>query len=145
VKNTNSLRYIREKTLTASSNKPSLRQTLDRIGDLVPKNSVMYILYLDHVLYRNTPKPVEKPVECETVGWLTSETKEVMHIENDRTLDKLPYSSGRGSGFVILKSCIKEIWSPLQKISDWHLIYRKNDTKDAESAPKTTKRKIQPQ
>ena len=131
--------------MTASSYKQGLLQDLDRISDLIPKGSVLYILYLDHVLYRNTPKPVEKPVECETVGWLTSESNEVIHIENDRTLDKLPYSSGRGSGFVLLKSCIKEVWSPLQKVSGWHLIYRKDKCKDAESALQTTKRKIQQQ
>ena len=115
------------------------------ISEIIPAGSVVYIRYLDHVLYRNMPEAVEEAAECETVGWLTSESNEVIHIENDRTLDKLPYSSGRGSGFVILKSCIKEVWSPLQKVSGWHLIFRKNKCKDVESALQTKERKIQPQ
>ena len=115
------------------------------MDEAIPKGSAVYVRYLDHVLYKNTPKPVEEPAERETIGWLTKDEKGVVYIENDRTLDKLPYSSGTGSGFVLIKSCIIEIRSPLQKASGWHLIYRNPNIKNAESALQTNKRKIQPQ
>lgn len=115
------------------------------MDEAIPKGSAVYVRYLDHVLYKNTPKPLEKPAERETIGWLTKDEKGVVYIENDRTLDKLPYSSGTGSGFVLIKSCIIEIRSPLQKASGWHLIYRNPNIKNAESALQTNKRKIQPQ
>jgi hypothetical protein len=114
------------------------------ISETIPAGSVVYIRYLDHVLYRNTPKPIEEPVECETVGWLIGERKDVLSIGNDRTLDKLPYSRGKGSGFALVKSCIIEVRSPLQNALDWHLIYRNPNIINAESALQTTKRKIQP-
>jgi len=108
--------------------------------------SMVYVRYLDHVLYRNTPKPVEEPAERETIGWLTKDEKGVVCIENDRTLDKLPYSSGSGSGLVLLKSCIIEIrLAPIQNVSGWTLISRNTDFRNAESALQTNKRKIQPQ
>jgi hypothetical protein len=114
------------------------------ISEIIPAGSVVYIRYLDHVLYKNTPKPIEEADERETIGWLIGERDDVLSIGNDRTLDKLPYSSGTGGGLVLVKSCIIEVRSPLQNASGWHLIFRKTDSKDAESALQTTKRKIQP-
>jgi len=112
----------------------------------IPKGSVVYIRYLDHVLYKNTPIAIEQPAERETIGWLTHENGKFLCIENDRTLDELPYSSGLGSGLVLLKSCILEIRAaPLQDSSGWHLISRNTDFRNAESALQTKKRKIQPQ
>ena len=112
----------------------------------IPLGSVVYVRYLDHVLYRNTPKPIEEPAERETIGWLTKEKRKLFCIENDRTLDKLPYSSGTGSGLVLIRSCILEIRvSPLQKASGWPLISRNTNIRNAESALQTKKRKIQPQ
>jgi hypothetical protein len=114
------------------------------ISEIIPPGSVVYIRYLDHVLYKNTPKPIEEPAERETIGWLIGERDDVLSIGNDRTLDKLPYLSGTGSGFALIKSCIIEVRSPLQKASGWHLIFRNTNIKDAESALQTTERKIQP-
>jgi hypothetical protein len=91
------------------------------------------------------PEPLEEAAERETVGWLIGEREDVLSIGNDRTLDKLPYSRGTGGGLVILKSCIKEVRSPLQMASGWHLIFRKSNIRNAESALQTEKRKIQPQ
>ena len=95
------------------------------MSEAIQKGSVVYIRYLDHVLYRNTPKAVEEAAERETIGWLTHENGKLLHIEHDRTLDKLPYSSGSGSGLVLLKSCIIEIRTlPLQKPSRLTLFLR---------------------
>ena len=116
------------------------------MSEAIQKGSVIYIRYLDHVLYRNTPKPVTEPAERETIGWLTDIDDEVIHIENDRTLDELPYSNGSLSGFVLLRSCIIEIRaSPLPKASGWPLIYRNTKLRNVESALQNAKRKIQPQ
>jgi hypothetical protein len=107
--------------------------------------SVVYVRYWDHVLYRNTPIPVEEPAERETIGWLTKDEKGFVRIENDRTLDKLPYSSGSGSGLVLLRSCIIEIrLAPIKNVSGWTLIPRNTNFRNAESALQTNKRKIQP-
>ena len=111
----------------------------------IPEGSVVYIRYLDHVLYKNTPKSLKEAAERETVGWLTHENDKLLCVENDRSIDELPYSSGSGSGLVLLKSCILEIRVlPLQKKSDWSLIPRNIDFSDVESALQTEKRKIQP-
>jgi hypothetical protein len=111
----------------------------------IQNKTLVYIRYLDHVLYKNTPKPIEEATERETIGWLTKDEKGIICIENDRTLNKLPYSSGSGSGLVLLKSCILEIrLSPIQDVSGWSLISRNTNFRNAESALQTNKRKIQP-
>jgi len=116
------------------------------IGKKTPTGSVVYIRYLDHVLYRNLPKALEEPAERETIGWLAHENDELICIENDRTRDELPYSSGSGSGLVLLKSCILEIRvSSLESFSPLSLISRNKYTLSVESALQTKKRKIQPQ
>jgi len=116
------------------------------MGKAIPLGSVVYIRYLDHVLFKNTPEAVKVAAERETIGWLTHENGKLLCIENDRTLNELPYSSGSGSGLVLLKSCILEIRAaPLQDSSGWHLISRNTDFRNAESALQTKKRKIQPQ
>ena len=96
-----------------------------QINKKAPTGSVAYVRYLDHVLYKNTPQPIKKAAERETIGWLTHENGKLLHIEHDRTLDTLPYSSGSGSGLVLLKSCIIEIRAlPLQKPSGLTLFLR---------------------
>jgi len=40
--------------------------------------SMVYVRYLDHVLYRNIPKPIDEPAERETIGWLTKDEKGVV-------------------------------------------------------------------
>lgn len=88
----------------------------------IPKGSIVYIRYLDHVLFRNTPEALENAAERETIGWLTQEKKELICIQHDRTIERLQYASGTASGLVLLKSCILEIHAlPLQKFSNGHL------------------------
>ncbi|MDH5390933.1 MAG: hypothetical protein OEX10_07260 [Candidatus Bathyarchaeota archaeon] len=116
------------------------------MGEAVPLGSVVYIRYLDHVLFKNTPDAVEDAAERETVGWLTQETGKLLCIQHDRTMESLQYSSGTASGLVLLKNCILEIRKlPLQKPSRWPLISRNTDINNAESALQSAKRKIQPE
>ena len=115
------------------------------MDEAVRKKTLIYIRYLDHVLFKNTPKVVKNAAERETVGWLAHENDQLLCIENDRTIDELPYSNGSGSGLVLLKSCILEIRaSPLQNFSPLTLISRNKHTLSVESALQTNKRKIQP-
>ena len=75
----------------------------------IPKGSIVYIRYKDHVLFLNTPEALEKPAERETIGWLTQENKELICVQHDRTIEIPEQASGTVSGLVLLKSCIPEI------------------------------------
>jgi hypothetical protein len=76
----------------------------------VAEKPLIYIRYLDHVLYRNTAPSGLVPVIRETIGWLTYEDNEVVWIVWDRAatpskLEKLdPLAS-----LVVLKRCILEM------------------------------------
>ena len=99
------------------------------------ERSVVYIRYLDHVLYRNIVEPVMEAAERETVGWLTHQNEELVHLELDRNFDELQCSSGHGSGLVILRKCIIEIRVlPLQNFSSMILFPRNNNNGNVESA-----------
>lgn len=116
------------------------------MGEAIPKGSAVYIRYLDHVLFRNTPEALENAAERETIGWLTQENKELVCVQHDRTIESLQYAGGTASGLVLLKSCILEIRAlPLQNTSRWPLISRNNIKGNAESALQNAKRKIQPE
>ena len=85
------------------------------MGEAIQKGSAVYIRYLDHVLYRNTPEALEDAAERETIGWLTQENKQLVCVQHDRTIESLHYASGTASGLVLLKSHILEIRAlPLQ-------------------------------
>jgi len=115
------------------------------LNEAIPKGSAVYIRYKDHVLFRNTPKPIKDAAERETVGWLTQETSELLCIQNDRTVESPHHSSGTASGMVLLKSCILEIRAlPLQKISSGSINCQTNITNNAEYALQNPKRKTQP-
>jgi len=115
------------------------------MSQAIPTGSIVYIRYKDHVLFKNTAKPVKDVADRETVGWLTHENKEHVCVEHDRTIEQLQYASGTGSGLVLLKSCIQEIRVlPLQKLSNWHLTSRNDITRNAEYALQNAKRKTQP-
>ena len=116
------------------------------MGEAIPLGSAVYIRYLDHVLFRNTPEALENAAERETIGWLTQENKELVCIQHDRTIESLQYAGGTATGLVLLKSCILEIRAlPLQNTSRWPLISRNDITRNAESALQNAKRKIQPE
>ncbi|RLI46039.1 hypothetical protein DRO69_03970 [Candidatus Bathyarchaeota archaeon] len=111
----------------------------------IPKGSIVYIRYKDHVLYRNTPENLENAAERETIGWLTQETGELLCIQHDRTVESLNYSSGTASGLVLLKSCILEIRAlPLQNFPSGSINCRNDKTTIAEYALQSAKRKTQP-
>ncbi|MBT0160534.1 hypothetical protein G4O51_11190 [Candidatus Bathyarchaeota archaeon A05DMB-2] len=111
----------------------------------IPKGSAVYIRYKDHVLFKNTFKPIEDVAERETLGWLTQENNELLCIQHDRTVESPHHSSGTASGMVLLKSCILEICQlPLQKIPSGSINCQNNIINNAEYAPQNPKRKTQP-
>jgi hypothetical protein len=115
------------------------------MGQVIPHGSAVYIRYRDHVLFRNTPKPIHRTAERETIGWLIRQNKEFMYIQHDRTIDSLHYTSGRVSGLVLLKSCILEIHAlPSQNFSRWSLSSQNEITNPVEYALQKKKRKTQP-
>jgi hypothetical protein len=103
------------------------------MGKAIPKDSIVYIRYKDHVLYRNTPEDLEYADERETVGWLTQENKELLCIQHDRTIESLQYASATASGLVLLKSCILEIRAlPLQNFPSGSINCQNDKTTIAE-------------
>jgi hypothetical protein len=111
----------------------------------IPTGSLVYIRYKDHVLFRNTPQPIEDAAERETVGWLTQETDELLCIQNDRTVESPHQASGTASGLLLLKSCIIKMRAlPLQNFLNGSLNCPNDKATNAEYALQKAKRKTQP-
>jgi len=111
----------------------------------IPKGSAVYIRYKDHILFRNTAKPIADAAERETLGWLTQENNELLCIQHDRTIESLQHSSGTASGLILLKSCILEIRPlPLQNFPSGSINCQNNIINNAEYALQSKKRKTQP-
>jgi len=85
------------------------------LGEAIQKGSAVYIRYLDHVLFKNTPEALEDAAERETMGWLTQEVSDFLCIQHDRTVESFQYSSGSANGIVLRKSCILEIHAICEK------------------------------
>ncbi len=71
--------------------------------------SLVYVRYIDHVLFRNTDPNLLRPCVREAVGWLVRETEEVICLSLDRAVEPLPFEKPAESGFVILKNDILEM------------------------------------
>lgn len=68
--------------------------------------SILYVRYLDHVLFRNSKPSDYRPCIRETLGWLDYENDLAIRILWERSVTKLPHQrdDGTSSGLVILKS-----------------------------------------
>ena len=77
----------------------------------VKEGTIVYIRYLDHVLFRNVNSSLYKPAERETVGWLVKGNDKAVWILWDRSLNRLPQERTKPeeSGLVLLKSGILEL------------------------------------
>lgn len=109
-----------------------------------PKGSAVYIRYRDHVLFRNTTKPIDKPAERETLGWLKNENAEVICIIWDRNVKPLQnQKNSPHSGLVILKNCIIEARTiPLQNFPRGSLSCQNHITNTVEYALQTGSEKL---
>ena len=74
-------------------------------------NPLVYLLYRDHILFRNSKHRLYQPVLRETVGWLVKENGKAVWILWDRSVTKLPQQKDPQpeSGLVLLKNCILEM------------------------------------
>jgi len=74
------------------------------------KTKLIYVKYLDHVLFSRCVPHVMKPQIRETVGWLTYEGEEYITVSWDRDAEPPTLKGGdaKASGLVILKKLILE-------------------------------------
>jgi hypothetical protein len=85
---------------------------------------IVYLRYIDHVLFRNTNPCLLQPALRETVGWLFKENEQAVWILWDRSVKPLPHerTPAKESGLVLLKSDIVEMRKlPLQDFLNWIL------------------------
>jgi hypothetical protein len=72
--------------------------------------TVVYIRYLDHLLFKNSNHSLLSPVLRETVGFLARQTNEAVYVLWDRNVDSSPNEkSCPESGLIILRADIREI------------------------------------
>lgn len=71
--------------------------------------SLVYVRYVDHILFRNADPSLLKPCVREVVGWLVRETEEALCLCCERALELLPFEKPSESGFIILKSDVLEM------------------------------------
>jgi hypothetical protein len=85
---------------------------------------VIFVRYLDHVLYNRSSALVMKPQVRKAIGWLIYECEQYITLTWDSDDDPPTLHGGdpKASGLVLLKSDIIELKkTPLQKISEWQL------------------------
>jgi hypothetical protein len=71
-----------------------------------PLGSAVYVLYLES----GPSNTLLDAAERETMGWVAQEIGQYINIQHDRTIENIQYSSGSGSGMLIPKSSILEIY-----------------------------------
>ncbi len=71
-----------------------------------PKGSAVYVRYLD----QSFSHALSVLSERETMGWLSQEVGPYINIQNDRTIEKIQYPIGSGSGILIPKESIIKIY-----------------------------------
>lgn len=76
------------------------------MGEAIPKGSAVYVRYWGQNL-----NPIMKEVsERETMGWLAQEIGPYINIQQDRTIESIQYQSGSGSGVLVPKISIIDIY-----------------------------------
>jgi len=86
------------------------------MSQTIREGFIIYVRYVDHVLWRNITDPVKEPAVRETIGWYIGEEKDVIGISWDRaTKPFILQRSSLQSGAALVKNCILEIRTmPLQ-------------------------------
>jgi len=71
---------------------------------------IVYVRYLDHVLFSHCAPLVMKPQVRETVGWLSYECEDYITVSWDRDAEPPTLKGGdpKASGLVILKKLVLE-------------------------------------
>ena len=109
-------------------NKPSVSQseTLQKEPQLscAEFKGVIFVRYLDHVLYNRSSALFMKPQVRKAIGWLIYECDQYITLtwDSDDEPPTLHAGDPKASGLVLLRSDILELKKlPLQKISEWQL------------------------
>ena len=113
-----------------------------------PFENLIYVRYLDHVLYNRSSALLMDPQTREAVGWLVYDCDLYIILSWDRDAGPPTLKGGdpKASGLVLLKSDIVRLVTffpeplPLQKNSNWHL-NRKQTIQEDEYAFRPTERK----
>jgi hypothetical protein len=78
--------------------------------DAIARGDLVYLRYMDNVLFRNSDPSLYNPSVRETVGWLQKQNNRAVWILWERSVEKLPHERTDGeSGLVILRSDIIEM------------------------------------
>ena len=111
----------------------------------IPRGSVVYVRYKDHIIFKNEVHIPKDAAERETMGWLTNENNESMCVIHERAIRSHKYTKNKESGLILVKSCILEIHAlPLQNFRRGSLSCQNDKTTNAEYALQKEKRKTQP-
>jgi hypothetical protein len=113
-----------------------------------PFENLIYVRYLDHVLYNRSSALMMGPQTREAVGWLVYDCDLYIILSWDKDVGPPTLKGGdpKASGLVLLKSDILRLVSffpeplPLQKTSNWHL-NRKQPIQEEEYAFRPSERK----
>lgn len=81
------------------------------MAELKHLGEVLYVRYLDHVLFKDVDPNVFKPFVRETIGWLDHEDGDFIRLIWERFAEPMPNGEAkqRASGLVIMKSSILEL------------------------------------
>ncbi|MCW3983192.1 MAG: hypothetical protein NWE96_04270 [Candidatus Bathyarchaeota archaeon] len=109
---------------------------------------LVFVRYIDHVLYHRASALAMRPQVREAVGWLLYECPDYLTLSWDRDADTPSLRGGdpKASGLVLLKSDILDLQrlkvcpQPLQTNCDWNL-NRKHPIIKAEFAFRPSERK----
>jgi hypothetical protein len=99
------------------------------MSELSRTHELVFVRYLDHVLYHRSSALAMKPQVREAVGWLIYECDRYVTIAWDQEVEPPTLHGGdpKASGLVIMKTDILELkklgiyMQPLQEISNCHL------------------------
>jgi hypothetical protein len=113
-----------------------------------PFENLIYVRYLDHVLYNRSSALLMGPQTREAVGWLVYDCDLYIILSWDKDAGPPTLKGGdpKASGLVLLKSDILRLVTffpeplPLQKTSNWHL-NRKQTIQEEEYAFRPSERK----
>ena len=91
--------------------------------------SIVYVRYLDHVIFSRCEPLIMRPQTRETVGWLNYECEDYIILSWDRDAEPPTLKGGdpKASGLVLLRTAILEFEKlqvkvlPLQQKSECHL------------------------
>jgi len=80
-------------------------------GQMLEIGSVVYVRYLDHVLFRDAEPQTFGPFVRETIGWLDHEASDFVRLVWERSVENgsNPATKQKATGLVILRGDILEM------------------------------------